>query len=216
LAQNAALCLSEYVKLNTSYAAGDRRFPWTAPVTLSAYTADGYWDDAADSLSGRFPYRVDTTQATVTNSTPLARTIENPACPLRDDNSPSWAIGPDHQWWANWKDHLYYALGAEFKPTVPTPSPTGCGAGCLRVNGTGGQVAVVMFAGKRLASQVRSTDAAKGNLGNYLEGRNLSNHPNASGNSDYEKISQTNSPLNDVLWCVRLGGTGRPEAAPCP
>jgi hypothetical protein len=216
LVQSAAVCLTEYVKSNTNYASGDRRFPWTAPVALSAYTADGYWDDAADSLSGRLPYSVDTTQATVANSTPLARMMETAGCLLRADNPPSWSIGPDHYWWENWKDHLFYALGTESKPTTPTPSPTACGAGCLRVNGTGGQVAVVMFAGKRLTGQVRSTDTANGTLGNYLEGRNLTNH--SSGDTDYEQIDPSTSAFNDLLWCVKLTGSpaaGIPIAAPC-
>jgi hypothetical protein len=75
-----------------------------------------------------------------------------------------------------------------------------------------------MFAGKALKelNQARSPEAAKGALGNYLEGRNLTNYPNATGNGNYEKISPTNAPLNDVLWCVRIGAGGRPEAAACP
>jgi hypothetical protein len=206
-AQSAALCLSELVNLNTNYAGGDHRFPWTAPVALSAYTADGYWDDLADSLSGRFPYQVDTTTTLVQNIN--ASTLAAASCPFRAGNT-------DENWWKNWKDHLFYALGADFKPTSAIPSPVACGSGCLRVNGAGGQVAVMLFAGKRLTGQARSTDAAKGNLGNYLEGRNLTNHPNAGGNSDYEQIDPATSTFNDVLWCVHLDVTGRPEAAPCP
>ena len=213
LAQSAALCLTEYVKSNTNYAGGDRRFPWTAPIALSAYTADSYWDDAADSLSGRFPFQVDTTTTLVANmsSSTLAATLAAASCPFKTGNA-------DENWWKNWKDHLFYALGTEFKPTSPTPSPVACGAGCLQVNGTGGQVAVVMFAGKRLAGQTRSTDAAKGSLGNYLEGRNLTNHPNASGNSNYEQIDPATFTFNDSLWCVKLSNLptpGIPIAAPC-
>lgn len=206
LAQSAALCLIEYVKLNTNYAGGDHRFPWAAPVALAAYSADAYWDDATDGLSGRFPYRADTTTTLVAN--PSSSTLAAASCPFRTGNA-------DENWWKNWKDHLFYALGAEFKPAAPSPSPSACGTGCLRVNGTGGQVAAVMFAGKRLAGQTRSTNAAKSSLANYLEGRNLTNHPNASGNSDYERIDPATTTFNDVLWCASLSA-GNPAAAPCP
>ena len=204
LAQSAALCLVEYVKLNTNYAGDDHRFPWTAPVALAAYTAEAYWDDAAGSLSGRFPYQVETTAA-LTN--PNSSSLAAASCPFRTGNV-------DENWWKNWKDHLFYALGADFKPNAPSPSPVACGTGCLRVNGTGGQVAVVMFAGKRLAGQTRATDAAKGSLANYLEGRNLTNHPNTGGDGNYESGAAT-SAFNDVLWCASLSG-GKPVTSPCP
>lgn len=206
LAQNAALCLVEYVKSNTNFSAGDHRLPWTAPAALAAYTASGYWDDAAGSLSGRFPYQVDTTRTLVSNAS--FSTLGAATCPFAAGNT-------DENWWKNWKDHLFYALGADFKPTASSTSPVACGSGCLSVNGVGGQVAVVMFSGKRLAGQTRSNDADKGNLGNYLEGRNLTNHPNASGNSNYERVTPSTTNFNDVLWCVGLG-SGNPVATACP
>jgi hypothetical protein len=206
LPQSAAFCLAEYVKLNTNFAAGDHRFPWAAPVALAAYTANGDWDDVAGSLSGRFPYQVDATITLVAN--PRSSTLEAASCPFR-------AGSTDDNWWNNWKDHLFYALGADFKPSAPSLSPVACGTGCLSVNGVGGQVAVVMFAGKRLAGQVRSTEADKGSLANYLEGRNLTNHPNATGNTDYQRIDPATATFNDMLWCVNLSG-GNPMTAPCP
>ena len=215
LAQNAAHCLTEYIKANSSYAGGDHRFPWAAPVDLTAYTADGHYDDANNSLSGRYPYRVDTTQTTVANPTPSAETIERATCPFHN-NPPISPIGPDRYWWNNWKDHLFYALSAEFRPSPSTnPSPVACGTGCLKVNGVPGQAAVVMFAGKRLLGQTRSSELAKGTLGNYLERRNLANHPNIGGNSDYES-STASADFNDVLYCISLDGGGNPIAAACP
>ncbi len=207
LAQNAALCVTEYGKLNANFAAGDHRFPWTAPVALAGYTANGYWGDIAGSLSGRFPYQVDTTRTLVSN--PNASPLTPAICPFASGNI-------DENWWKNWKDHLFYALGTDFKPTASSTSPVACsGSGCLSVNGVGGQVAVVMFSGKRLAGQIRSSDADKGNLANYLEGRNLANHPNASGNSNYERVNPSTTVFNDVLWCVGLSA-GKPVASPCP
>ena len=207
LAQTGAQCLAQYVAANTNYPLGDHRLPWTAPVSLTAYTADGYFDDAPNSLSGRYPYQVDSTKATpVPNS--LSANVESPGCPFRTG-------GADEKWWENWKDHLFYALGADFKPTAANPSPVACGSGCLQVNGVAGQVAVVMFAGKRLTGQTRSSDSTKGVIGNYLEGRNSSNHPNATGNSNYEN-SASGQTFNDALYCVRVDGIGNPAAAACP
>lgn len=206
LAQSAAQCLTQYVAANMNYAAGDHRLPWTAPVSLTAYTADGYFDDAANNLSGRYPFQLDTTKATpVPNG--LASMVASSGCPFRTG-------GADEKWYENWKDHLFYAIGANFKPSASNPSPLTCGAGCLQVNGTPGQVAVVMFAGKRLTGQTRSSDATKGALDNYLEGRNLTTYPNAGGNSNYESGIATDT-FNDILYCVALDGAGNPVSAPC-
>jgi hypothetical protein len=173
---------------------------------LLAYGADEYWDDVLNSMSGRVPYLVETTKATPVPNI-ASSTLSGAGCSFR-------AGGPDENWWKNWKDHLFYALAENFKPTSARPLPITCDSGCLRVNGVGGQIAVVMFAGKRLTGQVRSDDAARGSIGNYLEGRNLSNHPNAAGNSNYEQIPAS-AVFNDALWCISLSG-GAPVASPCP
>jgi len=207
LAQTAAQCLTQYAATNTGYAAGDHRFPWTAPVSLTAYTADGYFDDAANSLSGRYPFQVDTSKATPI-SNPLLSTVSGASCAYRPG-------GVDENWWKNWKDHLFYALSASFKPTAWPPSPLTCASGCMAVNGNSGKVAIVMFAGRRLPGQTRSNDAAKGNPGNYLEGRNLTNHPNTGGIGNYE-ANAASAAFNDVLYCVTLDGIGNPTATACP
>jgi hypothetical protein len=207
LAQTAAQCLTQYVAANTFYAPGDRRFPWTAPAGLTAYTADGYYDDAANSLSGRYPFQIDTSKAApVPNA--LASTISGAGCAFRTG-------GADENWWKNWKDQLFYALSAEFKPAAVTPSPVTCGSNCMQVNGSPGKVAVVIFAGRRLSGQTRSNDTAKATLGNYLEGRNLTNHPNTGGNGNYESSVAT-ATFNDVLYCVTLDGFGNPTSSACP
>jgi hypothetical protein len=204
-AKSVAECLVNYLKNNANWSGGDFRFPWAARVALTGYLDSIAYDDSADQMAGRFPYLVDDTNGA------------NPTSALT-------ATCPDQKnWWANWKEYFFYALAEDFKPS-PSPGPPSrplpltCGSGCLQVDGVGGQVAVLMFAGKALKelNQARSPEAAKGALGNYLEGRNLTNYPNATGNGNYEKISPTNAPLNDVLWCVRIGAGGRPEAAACP
>jgi len=197
VAQNVAECLVNYVKNNGNWSGGDFRFPWAARVEdVTIY------DDTADRMSGRFPVLANDTSGA------------NPGTSLI-------TYCPDQKnWWSNWKEYLFYALSADFKPT-PTPAPPvrtlpiTCGSSCLQVNDSGGQVAVVMFAGRPLPGQTRATVADKGNLANYLEGRNRANHPNALGSANYE-ASACSTTFNDVLHCVRLDGTGRPIAAACP
>lgn len=197
VAKNAAECLVRYVATNANYAGGDLRFPWAAPVDPVA----GY-DDTLDQMSGRVPLMVN--DANGANSQPLLTA----SCPDQKN------------WLLNWKEYLFYALGWNFKPT-PTPTPLvrplplTCGTGCLKVNGADEQVAVVMFSGKPLAGQIRSSNADKSNLANYLEGRNLTNHPNATGTSNYERVTPSTTGFNDLLWCVGLSA-GYPAATPCP
>jgi hypothetical protein len=68
-----------------------------------------------------------------------------------------------------------------------------------------------MFAGYRLAGQKRSSPADKALIGNYLEDRNSTNHPNAGGNSDYKSGPATTS-FNDIAYCIDPSLT----VAPCP
>ncbi len=197
VAKNAAECLVKYVTNNMNYLGGDYRFPWAAPVDLTAA-----YDDKPDQMSGRVPFLV--------NDTNNANTATDPT-----------AFCPDNKkWLSNWKEYLFYALGADFKPT-PSPGPPvrplplTCGSSCLQANGVGSQVAIVMFAGRPLGGQTRATAPDTSNLANYLEGRNLTNHPNAGGNGNYE-ASACSSTFNDVLYCVALDGAGKPIAAACP
>ena len=75
------------------------------------------------------------------------------------------------------------------------------------MNGAGTWAAVVMFAGARLPAlaQVRDEppmDAdTRSAIGNYLEGRNATNHPNAAGNADYQS-GAASTTFNDVLFCI--------------
>lgn len=94
-------------------------------------------------------------------------------------------------WWSNWKDMVFFALADGYKPTTTTP---GCGT-CLTVSPpstTQDKRIVVMVAGQKLGGQMRSTNADKGTLANYLEA------PNSGGSTLFTQQSTT-SGFNDVV-----------------
>lgn len=195
MTQKAAECLADYGRRNSA-GSSDKRLPWSGWLWPSAtdYLTDSNYDDEDGRLSGRLPYRVNTSDSDSANliASPYYQLASN------GSNCPGVANWPAYYpWWTNWKDHLFYALADDFKPGGGSSS---CGT-CLSVNGAGAYAAVVMFAGRKLSGQVRSGSADRLDFANYLEGRNLTNHPNASGNSDYQSGAETGS-FNDVLYCI--------------
>ena len=106
--------------------------------------------------------------------------------------------------WQHWKDHLFYAVAPGFQAdATPVISCTTC----LSVNGAGTHVAIVIFSGSRLVALNQTRDEPPMNtdtrsvIGNYLEGRNASNHPNVAGNGDYQSAAASSS-FNDILFCI--------------
>jgi hypothetical protein len=197
LANAVARCLADHARRNPG-GAGDHRLPWPAPVTLPDYRAAGSYDDVPlGALSGRVPDRVNDSNLRTGN--PVARVLTN-CDPVA---VPEWTA-TRRALWAHWKDHLFYAVARDFRPdAAPTAS---CGT-CLRVNGSGAYAAVLLFAGPRLAALGQRRDAppdpdTRGDLASYLEGRNAANHPNATGDADYESGAATTA-FNDRLTCIR-------------
>ena len=196
MAQKAAECIADYGRRNNAGMA-DKRLPWPGALLspVEDYWTSGNYDDESGLLSGRLPFRVNASDAATSNM------IASPHYQLKSDGSncpgvPEWPAY--YPWWANWKDHLLYALADNFKPGNVSAA---CGI-CLTVNGAGAYAAVVIFAGKKIDSQVRASGTDHLNFANYLEGHNFTNHPNASGNSDYQSGAETGS-FNDVLYCIK-------------
>lgn len=195
MTRKAAECIADYGRKNSAGAA-DKRLPWAGRLRSPAddYWTDSNYDDEVGRLSGRLPFRVNTSDSATNNM------ITSLYYQLKSDGSnctgvPAWPVY--YPWWTNWKDHLFYALADDFKPSSGS---TTCGT-CLGVNSTGAYAAVIMFAGKKLVGQARTSAADRLNFANYLEGRNFTNHPNTAGNSDYQSGAATNS-FNDVLYCI--------------
>ena len=197
MTQKATECIADYGRRNNA-GSGDKRLPWAGRFFPDSndYLTDSNYDDENNRLSGRLPYRVNTSDNDSNNlisgSSLYQLRSDGSNCP----NVPTWST-TYYTWWTNWKDHLFYALADDFNPDSGSSS---CGT-CLSVNGSGSYAAVVMFAGKKLTTQVRSSSNDHLDFANYLEGRNLSNHPNTSGNSDYQSGTETSS-FNDVLYCI--------------
>lgn len=204
MARRAAECIADYGRRNSAGVA-DKRLPWPGILFDPAedYWTSGNYDDESGLLSGRLPFRVNASDSATSNA------IVSPHYQLKSDGSncpgvPEWPAY--YPWWANWKDHLFYALADSFKPGGGSAA---CGV-CLTVNSTGTHAAVVAFSGKKLAGQTRASGADRLNFANYLEGRNFTNHPNTPGNGDYQSGAETGS-FNDVLYCIKPDLT----VAPC-
>ncbi len=202
MTQKAAECIADYGRRNRfsfwpySINPNDKRLPWSGRFWPSDtdYLTDSSYDDEDNRMAGRLPYRVNTSDDDTDNqiSSPYYQLASNGA------NCPNVADWPGYYpWWSNWKDHLFYALAYRFRPNSGS---TYCGT-CLSVNGNGNYAAVVMFAGKKLASQTRATSGDHLDFSNYLEGRNYTNGSNWSGSSDYQSGTETGS-FNDVLYCI--------------
>jgi hypothetical protein len=215
LTQKVAQCIAKYGTQNGNpLKPGDKRLPWTTPLSLSEYSYDSSYDDADKGMSGRVPYRVETSDSATSNSLSSPPYLFNEASYCF---TPSGTLDHhDLNWYSNWKDHLFYALADRFRPdgSSTTAPCSGGGGNCLKVNGSSTlNAAVVMFAGERLATlnQVRDTNADRANIANYLEGRNASSHPNSKGFANYES-GATSATFNDLLYCIRENLS----VVPCP
>jgi len=172
VAGEVLVCLRDYSALPGNNA----RYPWAAKL---ADSAKGDFSDFNGERFGRLPDNpLDDTQGSGLNSA---------TWPTGDCKLPSSGT----KWWLNWKEHMFYAVAEAYQPA--TVSPSLCGSSpnsCLTVNPpspTPDRRAVVMVAGKKLAAvlpdipigQVRGDVSQKGNITNYLEGKNADDLPNS-------------------------------------
>lgn len=170
-------CLNEYaLKLQNA-----GRYPWAATLNPNDY------NDSSNRLFGRVP------DTTFDNT-------KNDSGDLMDD---TWTgncnINSISGWWPNWKEIVFYGLADAYKPIDPltVPAPNACTpvGSCLSVNppsATADQKFVVIVAGKILPGQVRSTNANKGTLSNYLEA------PNSGGATTFSQGTPS-ATFNDTV-----------------
>ena len=207
LTRRVAECLADYGKNNrdpsNNYDNDRKSLPWPAPLSLADYSVNNNYNDASSTYSGRVPYKVNTSRTTTNNGMSDIY--------LMADNGltcPNYAAIPGNElqrlypWWNNWKDHLFYVLSDEYRPKSGVTDSCG---NCLKINGSGNYAAVVELAGSTLSgisrASITTTNAARGVIGNYLEGRNASNHPNSGGNSNYQTQAES-ATFNDTLYCI--------------
>jgi len=168
-------CLSDYA------AQGQNKglYPWAAK--LDGSTAPSY-ADVSGSLFGRLP---DTFTDTVSDSGGGMKDGWTTSCNMN--------LG---SWWNNWKEMMFYGLADAYKPVNPPSTPTTCPT-CLTVNppsATADKKFVVIVAGKKLAGQMRSSNADKGSLGNYLE------TPNSGGATAFAQGTFSTTFNDTVLF----------------
>jgi hypothetical protein len=178
-------CLVAYANTNTYL---NTRFPYSARI-VTGLAAPNYSDSDA-VIFGRVP------------DTSFSKTLmDSNLFGVMDTMRANWPgecfIVSNSGWWRNWKEHVFYGVANSYKPepgfgSYNAPS---CGS-CLTVNvpaSVSNRQFVVIVAGKTLAGQNRSGNAAKNTLSNYLEGENV------NGDTIYlQQPSTTN--FNDRLY----------------
>ena len=215
MTRKTAECIAKFGTTNNT--ATNKSLPWPAQLALSDYTNNTRFNDSDSLLVGRVPYKVNTAKAQTVN------TIPSPYYLLQDDNPSASPPAPAYcaagwtniyPWWDNWKEHLFYAISDLYKPA--SSSTTACSSGhCVSVNGSGNYAAVVIFAGEKLAGQIRTDKSV---VSAYLEGRNATNinaiHP--FGNENYQ-ADTTSTTFNDIVYCIKTDLTVvKGTAAGCP
>ena len=178
-------CLNEYALQNQG------RYPWAARLDPTNPVS---YNDGSNRLFGRIP------------DTPFDSTKNDSNDFMGDTWTGNCNINSSSGWWLNWKEMVFYGLADAYKPTYfgwrwngwtwvwIWPSSPSCPT-CLSVNppsATADKQFVVLVAGKMLSGQVRSSNANKGTLSNYLEGGN------ANGATPFEQ-SPLSATFNDTV-----------------
>lgn len=198
-------CVAAYGQTNIT--SNDKRLPWTAPTSLGAgnYGTSTSYNDSTGTYAGRFPYIADNSATTTSNSAVQGnanRLLNTSLCP-------GWPASGENEFWANWKEQVFYAIAPAFRPTsdnlANAQNANPCAsADCLSVVGPTGTVddfaAVLIFSGKKQAGQSRNTDAQRADTQNYLEGVNATamQNPTTASARTFSMIEG-----NDTVMCVK-------------
>jgi hypothetical protein len=213
LTEALALCIAAY-----GNASGNRKLPRPAPVDFSGadYRLDAnYSDTPGASYVGRFPYVVNDSDTALGSSyapndaepilfekgycNELPLTVE-PKIDLRKVPDEGSQSEPAYPTWKNWKDHFFYAVSSRYAPASTAGAAACDGASCIAVDGTE-YAAVVIYAGSRMAGQVRNEPVAgdadtKKLLANYLEVVD----PIGDGTGDYTPTGDEDG--KDIAFCI--------------
>jgi hypothetical protein len=201
LTKRVAQCLAEfpYDRLPDESVRKDRRLPWAAGLAPANYALDVSYAEVNELPTGRVPAYLGVSAALPPAPPPTYVALDPRYLELHCSHWPEI-----RHWFQHWKDHLFYAVSADFDQRSGSPSDTLCAGSCLTVDGQPTPYpAVVMFAGRPLPGQRRTLSSERNAPGNYLEGRNLLRALDPASGRDHESASASAS-FNDVLYCIRF------------
>lgn len=189
VAREVKNCLVEYAAVPQN----NHFYPWAATRTFVSGTAS-YPDTDGLEFGGIPDQPFDDTRSEscdiawgcdIGDSSEGMKTSWGTACTMNNNN-----------WWANWKEVVFYSFAHSFRPHNLTHNYHTCPANtCIAVNppsATDDKFFVVIVAGEKLAGQARASDGDKANRSNYLEGTN------ATGVTPYQQ-SPISTTFNDIV-----------------
>lgn len=209
LTEALAVCLSNYAAGN-----GVNRLPWPAQMNIADYRVEDNYDDianAAQGYAGRFPFIVNNSNASIGIAGANDELFTEAACDnllLPNGGITAHllgvAVGSNDEYknlWENWKDHIFYIVSQNYAPSLAAAS---CSGNCISVNGIP-RAAAVIFAGSRVAAQVRNGPVGpdintKQLIFNYLENANVGVFPDPTGDGAYVTAGS-----NDIMFCIMDG-----------
>lgn len=184
-------CLSEYAanSQNQGPLPNQGYYPWAAARTVSGSSI--VYNDSDRLEFGHIPDALfaqtcSDTGGSNCNSIQNGGMMNNwgPACSLANTN-----------WWVNWKEMVFYGFTHNLRPHNLGHNHACSNGTCLVINPpstVADKQFVVIVAGKKIGTQVRSTNADKSSLSNYLEGAN------ANGATPFEQSPLTTT-FNDTV-----------------
>jgi hypothetical protein len=184
-------CLIEYAAIpqNRGPSPNQGYFPWAAARTVSGSSI--VYNDSDQLEFGHIPdaffaRTCSDTDGSSCNATQSGGMMNNwgPTCSLANTN-----------WWVNWKEMVFYGFAHSFRPHDLSHNHACSNSTCLVVNppsASADKSFVVIVAGQKIGTQVRSTNTDKNNFINYLEGQNN------NGSSPFE-INILSTTFNDTV-----------------
>lgn len=205
LTRRAAECTAMYGTKNGA-GANDKRLPWASSVSMTYlfyHAVDRRYRDVSGTDAGRLSYRVSVSDSATNNALVTNTDLGYSDSLLFTPGSYCAYTAEEKVWYDNWKDHLFYAVANRYNPSAPQPTAACNSTNCLAisdgVNTYAYYAAVVIFAGEKLAGQVRNTLSNKNQRSNYLEASN--DRSNSSGNNTYRGGSAS-STFNDFVYAI--------------
>jgi hypothetical protein len=216
--KQAADCIASRANKNTS--AGDA-LVWAADSasfgSLQDFDNNSMYSDTSQQRFGRVSFDITKSIANTNVSGPPVNPKQLMIAANCDSDWNDWS-----GWWAEWKDHFFYAVAKDQAPD--SDGDCSVHSSCLSINnGTPKYAGIVIFAGRPLPGQTRSLAADRQVRSNYLEGNNQSVIPGSGpANAIINNVETHDDPrhatLNDLTYCILSDPLSTPHvsSASCP